>query len=86
MFLNKMDIPYCLVVLFVVYPCLRPFWSVFGELTLFWCSAAFDTDEHNTVRKQESSKPPHVHTLGSDSLYYKHKRVNLVHLIESYLF
>ena len=40
MFLNKIDIPYCLVVFFVVYPRLRPFWSVFGELALFWCSTA----------------------------------------------
>ena len=30
-----------------------------------------------------TSKPPHVHTLGSDSLYYKHKRVNLVHLLKN---
>ena len=29
------------------------------------------------------SKPPHVHALGSDSLYYKHKRVNLVHLLKN---
>ena len=40
MFLNKGDVPYCLVVFFVVYPRLRPFWSVFGELALFWCSTA----------------------------------------------
>ena len=40
MFLNKIDVPYCLVVFFVVYPRLRPFWSVFGELALFWCSTA----------------------------------------------
>ena len=32
MFLNKIDLPYCLVVFFVVCPRLRPFWSVFGEL------------------------------------------------------
>ena len=38
MFLNKIDLPYCLVVFFVVCPRLRPFWSVFGELALFWCS------------------------------------------------
>ena len=40
MFLNKIDLPYCLVVFFVVYPRLWPFWSVFGELALFWCSTA----------------------------------------------
>ena len=28
MFLNKIDVPYCLVVFFVVCPRLRPFWSV----------------------------------------------------------
>ena len=38
MFLNKMYLPYCLVVFFVVCPRLRPFWSVFGELALFWSS------------------------------------------------
>ena len=32
MFLNKIDLPYCLVVFFVVCSRLRPFWSVFGEL------------------------------------------------------
>ena len=40
MFLNKIDVPYCFVVFFVVCPRLRPFWSVFGELALFWCSTA----------------------------------------------
>ena len=35
-FLNKINLPYCLVVFFVVCPRLRPFWSVFGELALFW--------------------------------------------------
>ena len=40
MFLNKIDVPYCLVVFFVVCPRLRPFWSVFGELALSWCSTA----------------------------------------------
>ena len=40
MSLNKIDLPYCLVVFFVVCPRLRPFWSVFGELALFWCSTA----------------------------------------------
>ena len=40
MFLNKVDVPYCLVVFFVVCLRLRPFWSVFGELALFWCSTA----------------------------------------------
>ena len=29
MFLNKINLTYCLVVYFVVCPCLRPFWSVF---------------------------------------------------------
>ena len=32
-FLNEIDLPYCLVVFFVVCPCLGPFWSAFGELT-----------------------------------------------------
>ena len=40
LFLNKIDVPYCLVVFFVVCPRLRPFWGVFGELVLFWCSTA----------------------------------------------
>ena len=40
MFLNKIDLPYCLVVFFVVCPRLRPFWSVFGKLALFWWSTA----------------------------------------------
>ena len=58
MFLNKIDLPYCLVVFFVVCPRLRPFWSVFGELALFWCSTATKRPEtrannkeyHKTVR------------------------------------
>ena len=40
MFLNKIDLPYCLVVFFVVCPRLRPFWSLLGEIVLFWCSTA----------------------------------------------
>ena len=36
MFLNKIDLRYCLVVFFVVCSRLRPFSSVFGELALFW--------------------------------------------------
>ena len=32
MFLNKIDLPYCLVVFFVVCSRLGPFLSVFGEL------------------------------------------------------
>ena len=40
MFSNKIDLPYGLVVFFVVCPRLRPFWSVFGELACFWCSTA----------------------------------------------
>ena len=41
MFLNKINLPYCLVVFFVVCPHLRLFWSIFGEfLALFWCSTA----------------------------------------------
>ena len=40
MFFNKIDLPNCLVVFFVVCPRLRPFWNVFGELALFWCSTA----------------------------------------------
>ena len=34
-------------------------------------------------KKEGRPKPPHVHTLGFDSLYYKHKRVNLVHLLKN---
>ena len=37
MLFNKIDLPNCLVVFFVVCPRLRSFWSVFGELALFWC-------------------------------------------------
>ena len=40
MFLNKIDLPYCLVVFFVVCLNLRPFWSIFGKVALFWCSTA----------------------------------------------
>ena len=40
MFLNKIDLPYCLVVFFVVCPRPRPFWSLLGEIVLFWCSTA----------------------------------------------
>ena len=40
MFVNKIDLPYCLVAFFVGCPRLRPFLSVFGELALFWCSTA----------------------------------------------
>ena len=40
MFVNKIELLYCLVVFFVGCPCLRPFWSVFGELAVFWCSTA----------------------------------------------
>ena len=36
-FFIKIDLPNCLVVFFVVCPRLRSFWSVFGELALFWC-------------------------------------------------
>ena len=36
----KVDVPYCLVVFIVVYPCLRPFRGVFCKLALFWCSTA----------------------------------------------
>ena len=47
MFLNKIDVPYCLVVFFVVCPRLRPFWSVFGELALFRCPSG-TTKKKNT--------------------------------------
>ena len=52
MFLNKIDVPYCLVVFFVVCPRLRPFWSVFGELALFWCPTA----KRKTVGHQSGPK------------------------------
>ena len=48
MFLKKIDLPYCLVVFFVVCPRLRPFWSVFGELALFWCSTAKGKTRQNS--------------------------------------
>ena len=41
MFLNKINLPYCFVVFFVVCSRLRPFWSVFGKLALFWCCTSF---------------------------------------------
>ena len=52
MFSNKIDLPYCLVVFFVVCPRLRPFWSVFGELACFWCSTAIkiNTRQHRDFR------------------------------------
>ena len=53
MFLNKIDLLYCLVVFFVVCPPLRPFWSVFGELALFWCSSLFlDQSNARTAEKK----------------------------------
>ena len=39
-FVNNINLPYCFVVFFVVCSRLRLFWSVFGELALFWCSTA----------------------------------------------
>ena len=56
MFLNKIDVPYCLVVFFVVCPRLRPFWSVFGELALFWCPTAntLGTRGFSRVRREFS--------------------------------
>ena len=51
MFSNKIDLPYGLVVFFVVCPRLRPFWSVFGELACFWCSTAkIKTRQHRDFR------------------------------------
>ena len=49
---KKIDLPYCLVVFFVVCPRLRPFWSVFGELACFWCSTAIKikTRQHRDFR------------------------------------
>ena len=60
MFLNKIDVPYCLVVFFVVCPRLRPFWSVFGELALFWCSSLFldQSDARTAEKKIFESSPP----------------------------
>ena len=48
MFLNKVNVPYCLVVFFVFYPRLRPFWGVFGKLALFWCSTATRKTRQNS--------------------------------------
>ena len=54
MFSNKIDLPYCLVVFFVVCPRLRPFWSVFGELACFWCSTAkITTRQHKDFRSNQ---------------------------------
>ena len=54
MFSNKIDLPYCLVVFFVVCPRLRPFWSVFGELACFWCSTAkIKTRQHRDFRSNQ---------------------------------
>ena len=67
MFLNKIDVPYCLVVFFVVCPRLRPFWSVFGELALFWCSSLFlDQSDARTAEKKnfETSSPPLISGSG----------------------
>ena len=57
MFSNKIDLPYCLVVFFVVCPRLRPFWSVFGELACFWCSTAkIKTRQHRDFRSVRLSR------------------------------
>ena len=56
MFLNKIDLPYCLVVFFVVCPRLRPLWSVFGELALFWCSTATKRPETRRANNKEYNK------------------------------
>ena len=54
MFSNKIDLPYGLVVFFVVCPRLRPFWSVFGELACFWCSTAkIKTRQHRDFRSNQ---------------------------------
>ena len=54
MFSNKIDLPYCLVVFFVVCLSLRPFWSVFGELACFWCSTAkIKTRQHRDFRSNQ---------------------------------
>ena len=54
MFSNKIDLPYCLVVFFVVCPRLRLFWSVFGELACFWCSTAkIKTRQHRDFRSNQ---------------------------------
>ena len=67
MFLNKIDVPYCLVVFFVVCPRLRPFWSVFGELVLFSCPTA-KQNSANTARKQES-RPRSCNEFGPPVVY-----------------
>ena len=52
MFVNKIDLPHCLVVFSVVCPRLRPFWSVFRELALFWCSTATKRRETRVNNKE----------------------------------
>ena len=54
MFLNKIDLPHCLVVFFVVCPRprLRPFWNVFRELALFWCATATKRPETRANNKE----------------------------------
>lgn len=49
-----LELPYCLVVFFVVCPRLRPFWSVFGELACSWCSSAkIKTRQHRDFRSNQ---------------------------------
>ena len=58
MFLNKIDLPYCLVVFFVVCPHLRRFWRVFSKLALFWCSTAKrKTRPNSDFRSVRRSRP-----------------------------
>ena len=49
----------CLVVFFVVYPCLRPFWGVFGKLALFWCSTA----KRKTRQNSDSCRVRHLRRI-----------------------
>ena len=72
MFLNKIDVPYCLVVFFAVCPRLRPFWSVFGAL-FKWCSTA--------KRKRLSSNefgPPVTELDSTQSCYHYCQLVSFI--------
>ena len=56
MFVNKIDLPYCLVVFFVGCARLRPFKSVFGELALHQNSANSPKTLQNGLRRAQPTK------------------------------
>ena len=77
MFLNKIDVTYCLVVFFVVCPRLRPFWSVFGELALFWCPTAKRKTFFPTPLASKSHVRVHEMSLGRLCLHLLSAETNL---------